>query len=746
MSTTTTTFTPSPTYDHALRRAAALRGVETEYWDMWGQRHEATEKVLRAILEALGTATGTLEQLNDGLEEHLSSEWSRLTPETLVIGASTGAIDISVPIALANTPIDVTIQWEGGEAEGGTADLSAVDISATANLRGEEFVRKPLHFPSPLRLGYHVLHLRAGEVTATTRFIVCPDRAYWPEALGQDGKAAGIAISVYGLRSQRNWGCGDFTDLRAAIDWAGEDGGSAFLALNPLHSIPNRQPYNTSPYLPNCSFYRNCIYVDVENSPDFTGYTRAKTILESASVRKEIDELRASQFVEYARVHRLKIRFLKLLFRRFLQDYRANTERAREFGKFVESEGELLDVYAVYCALEEKIHRRFPDVWLWTGWPEEYRDPAAPATRLFAQQYWRSVLFYKYVQWVLDTQLAAAHEYAKQKGMSIGLYHDLALATDRFGSDLWAHRSFYINGCRVGAPPDNFSPKGQDWSFPPPNSLKHREEGYSLFIDSIRKNCRHGGALRIDHVMRFFRLFWIPNECEATDGTYVLDRSEDLMRILALESVRQKVIVIGEDLGTVTDEFRAALQRFGILSYRLFYFEKDDSGRFKRPNEYPRQALVSITTHDLPTLAGFWINRDIEARREAGILTDEATYRGMLADRAEQKQKVLDMLHELQLVPGWFARSAADVPELSGELHNAVIGFLASTPSALMVVNQEDLTKEADQQNLPGSTAEYPNWSHKMRYTVEELRSDPLARGVTAMFRNWVERTGRAGS
>ena len=216
-----------------------------------------------------------------------------------------------------------------------------------------------------------------------------------------------------------------------------------------------------------------------------------------------------------------------------------------------------------------------------------------------------------------------------------------------------------------------------------------------------------------------------------------------LVGILALESVRNRVIVIGEDLGTVPDEAREVLHRFGILSYRLLYFEQDNNGRFHGPQEYPRDALVSATTHDLPPLAGFWIGKDIEARREAGLLTDDRTYQNMRADRANQKQKLLDLLAGLKLLPDWFPRDASQVPELVGELHNAIVGFLTSTPSKLMVLNQEDLLKQAEQQNLPGSTAEYPNWRHKMKCTVEELWTSGEIQDFASMFRLWLDRTGR---
>jgi len=336
----------------------------------------------------------------------------------------------------------------------------------------------------------------------------------------------------------------------------------------------------------------------------------------------------------------------------------------------------------------------------------------------------------------------AAQKRARDRRLSIGLYHDLALATDSFGSDLWAHRPFYVAGCRVGSPPDDFSPKGQDWGFPPPNSVRHREDGYRLFAESIRKNCRHGGALRIDHVMRLFRLFWIADGGDATQGAYVRELSQDFVRILALESVRNQVVVVGEDLGTVEPEVRETLSKFGILSYRLFYFEKHPNGEFRRHEEYPRQALVSSTTHDLPTLAGFWAGADIAARRAAGTI-GEKEFVEQTAQRAHEKQKMLNLLFEQDLLAPELPRDAEAYPELTGPLHHAVVGFLALTPSQLLAINQEDLTKELAQQNLPGTTWQYPNWGRKMRFTVEELRSDPEARGYADMLRNWVIKSGR---
>jgi 4-alpha-glucanotransferase len=301
--------------------------------------------------------------------------------------------------------------------------------------------------------------------------------------------------------------------------------------------------------------------------------------------------------------------------------------------------------------------------------------------------------------------------------MKIGLYHDLALATDSFGADLWMNRQFYAPGARVGAPADELAPSGQDWGFPPPNREAHRENGYELFAQTIRKNARHGGALRIDHVMRFFRLFWIPDGLSAAQGVYVKDYAEDLLGILALESVRGGFIVVGEDLGTVEWSVRHKLGEMGILGYRLLWFEKNPDGSFRLPQEYPAQAAVSTTTHDLPTVAGFREGRDIQARRSAGLV-EQAGYDQQWAARRYELGRLEDALQR--------AGFAGDP-----------LGFILSTPCALAIVNQEDLTGETEQQNLPASTWQHPNWRRKMKVAVEDL--GPIAEDL----RQRLERSGR---
>ena len=690
------------TYREALERAAARFGVELAYEDTWGHVHTASDDALRSALQALGVAAESAQSIERDLERHALEEWERPFPSTIVVSEGADALRLHMPVRLAGISVKLEFRWEDGSLEHHWFWLPELREIERATIQGHEFIAKRVPLPEAMPLGYHALSvywMKEPELQTfgEARFIVCPARVRTLET-----RLAGVALSLYGLRSARNWGCGDFTDLHVAID-ALAPAGVAFVALNPLHAIANREPFNTSPYLPECSLYRNFLYLDVELVP---GYQPRDT------PRDELNSLRASEFVDYENVARVKLAALRVAFQRFV-----DSGHAGAFDEYNTLEGQPLEDFAIYSALWVAMHANDAEVWLWTQWPAEFRDPRSPAVASWALEHRKDVLFYKFLQWQIDRQLAEAQTLARASGMSIGLYHDLALATDRFGADLWANRTFYAEGARVGAPPDALAPGGQDWGFPPPHREAHLNDGYSLFARTIRNTAHHGGALRIDHVMRFFRLFWIPDALTAAEGLYVRDRVDDLLAILALESVRGGFYVIGEDLGTVPPGTRERLGAMGILGYRLLWFEKSGDGSFRRPHEYPARAAVSTTTHDLPTLAGFPLGRDIEARKAAGLVND-ADYQAQWSSRHDEIGRLKESLER--------AGFAGDP-----------VGFLLATPSALAIVNQEDLTGETEQQNLPASTWQHPNWRRKMRVSVEDL--SPLA----DRLREQIARSGR---
>jgi 4-alpha-glucanotransferase len=735
------TFQYSHSYEDALGRAAAECGIDRQYWDIFGHNHEASLEALQKILGALGWDITSVEAIDGKRRQWFAELYTRTLQPTIVAGDSDRTVALTL-LADALVTVQYEIVLESGDRVNGEADAAQLAVIREIDFDGKRWSARRLPLPGNVPFGYHALTVKVQSPDPVrANLIVCPDQAYLSERLAKGSKTAGFNVALYGLRSKRNWGCGDFTDLSALIDWSARDVGFSFIGVNPLHALHNRTPYNTSPYLPLSLYYKNLIYLDLEKVPEFAASSAAVWLFHSAEIQNQIAGLRDSQFVDYHQVDSLKKRFLRLLHQEFRAPANSGSERLRNFDAYIHREGDLLHKFALYCALDEILHQQDQNRWTWHDWPQQYQTPDSAESHAFAQEHAATVEFYKYIQFLIDEQLAAAQQHAKNRGMEIGLYHDLAVATDSCGSDLWAHGKFYVNGCRVGAPPDDFSPKGQDWGFPPPNVHANRADGYCLYRESIRKILKCGGALRIDHVMRLFRLFWIPAGMEAAQGTYVRDNSSDLMRILALESVRCGSVIIGEDLGTVTDEIRDMLAHFRILSYRVFYFEKHRDGSFKSSAEYPGQALVSSATHDLPTLAGFWLNRDIEARKAAG-LADEQGYRHQLSDRMREKQSMLDVLHREGLLPEHYERNAGNLPEFNGDLHNAVIGFLMNVPSMLLLINQEDFTKETEQQNLPGSTAQYPNWQRKMRLSIEDLDS-PEAQGYSQMFRHQLARSGR---
>ncbi len=716
-----------------LRELASRRGITDSYCDIEGKVHETTDEVRAELLGACGFRTATVEELRDELSAMDREAWSHLVEPVLVRTQAELANGLRLHAPGRVTKARLTLIGEDGSERRVEADSQNIVTIAELEVAGGASWKCACPLPVDVELGYYDLDVEVemGEQRARqrTRLIVCPERAYLPGWYERGEKVAGLAISLYGLRSHRNCGAGDLGDLRRFIEWAASTAGVQFVGLNPIHSIFNRQPYNASPYLPTSRYYRNSIYIDLSAVEDFTDSPEAQALFQSAPMRNRLVKLRAADTVQYEEVASLKLELLDLAFGRFREH--ATPERRRAFEEYVAAEGVLLDNFATFCAIYEHVHAEDPEAWSWTDWPEELQDPASPAVSPFREEHAQRILFFKYLQWQLELQLAAAALAARAGGMRVGLYLDLALAVDRHGADNWAYRHLFVDGAKSGAPPDPLGPQGQDWQFPPPNRDRYREDAYRLFSEKIRKNCRHAGALRLDHVMRLVRLFWIPRDRTPSEGAYVLDFHEDLLKIVCLESVRNQTMIIGEDLGTVPDSIREELSKRGILSYRVFYFERRLDGSFKGPGEYPRLSIATLSTHDLPTLAGYWDETDIARREEAGLLVDEDDRRDARLDRRADKMRVAETT-ELPL----------DAPV--ADVRDRIVEFLAATNSAMMMLNQEDLFLEREQQNMPGTTVEHLNWARKMRYSIEQIARDPEVRTASQTLHDILARNGRA--
>jgi 4-alpha-glucanotransferase len=728
--------------EHELLRMLADRaGIVADYHDIAGTQHVTTDETRRAILSAMDLRVGNREELIEELTAWDNRPWLRGCEPVHVIrlGRAVGTWSFHIP---CEAPDDVglhvrwSLQLESQEQPREGIEGPGLNIEESRTIHGRRFVRVALSIPSDLPIGYHTVTAcaKAGSATvdATCRFIVAPERCYIPDQLHRGARWWGIALQLYSLRSDRNWGVGDFGDLASLVEWTGRRLGAAVIGLNPLHALKNTQPYHISPYSPSSRLFLNDLYIDVEQVAEYHTTAEVKARVADPSFRARIEAVRRGELVEYDTVATLKREVLDLCYRAFLQEHfegtepelQPRTERGWTFHRFAEREGEALTSYALFQALEEARQAEQGVSATWADWPEPYRTPTSDAAMEFRRTHMPRVRFFQYLQWLAADQLLRLAKKTREAGMPIGFYHDLALGSDRYGADGWRCQDVLALKADCGAPPDAFAPEGQNWGFPPLDPFRLRASGYQYVIQLLRKNLRYGGAVRLDHVMALFRLFWIPRGLPASMGTYVLNRDEELLAILALESVRANALVIGEDLGTVPDWVRERLEATGVLSYRVLYFERTHSGAWKPPSHYPAQALAVVTTHDLATLSGYWEGVDIEVRSALGLFPSEQARTAMWSDRQWEKAGILAALKSEGLLPPGVSDDPARVPTMTTELMEAVHQYLARSPAWIVLANIEDILGARAQANLPGTLDQHPNWRRKLAPPVEGLTQD----------------------
>lgn len=724
----------------ALQCLGEQFGIESEYYDNYGKLHRTAPETAALILAAKGL---TIERSLLSLEPGVLVVASNQQPATVSLSFNHSLRDEG---HLSDGRIK--LEEQSGRLSPQEYSLSDPQVQVARDAQ-TGLLQVTLPFPAGIGEGSYVvkaeLVIEEQLLVRTCLWIVCPPRAFMLEEREQCRRWAGIGVALYGLRSETNWGVGDFRDLRAFVEWAADDCNVDFVGLNPLHAIFNRRPFNSSPYAPSSRIYRNFIYLDVPGVADFAACSRVQGMVASASFQDRLRALRNETQVPYEEAAAVKLDILRELFQSFMEKHGtgSKSERWDAFQAYRDAEGEYLERYATFCALRERFLKEMPQGGSWRNWPDAFQAPLTAEVRAFRREHEESVLFWMYVQWQIEQQLGEVQDYAMRRGMRIGLYGDEALGVDSDGADFWAWQEYFQPGFSVGAPPDGFAPEGQDWGFCPPNSEQIRNTGYEWFVRTLEASCRHCGALRIDHVMKLSHLFWIPAGQKASAGVYVKDNEADLLNLLGLVSQRSRTIIVGEDLGTVPYDFSQRLMDKGLLSYRLFYFEREFDQRQRPADSYPEAALVSITTHDLPTLAGFWLSRDIEVRERIGELGHERANEAR-QERWEHKRRIVERLVE----DGHLSHQEGDVALHAAlptdELHTAVLRFLLSTRSRLVMINQEDIFLDERQQNFPGTTWQCDNWVTKMRFTVEELRSNPEAARSAAKMKRLVRDSGRA--
>lgn len=721
-------------YAELLRRLADLYGIVPEYYDITGQKHLTTENTVKTILRTLQVQCDSVDELRRAIEHKESDYWDDFVQPVVVLSVNRQpcTIPLYIPIGGGNVS-DLLMSWsitdESGRQE--SFSRSGDDLPSVEEkwLHGLRYIKTIITDDRSRDIGYYSVmiscNLPAQQKTdevfraKTVRLIITPDSCYLPDRLRSE-QARGLSVNLYAVRSDENWGIGDLGDLKQIIAMVGRLGGD-FVGINPLHAIPNTIPYGISPYSPISRLFRNPVYLDISSIPDVASSTKVQELIHSTQFKQELESLRMSEHIDYERIDKLKRSVLKLAFAAFLEhDIKGDTDRGKSFRNFIQDENPLISRFALYSVLREQMIKSL-GVYRWQDWPSEYHDPSGASVQEFGRQNGEAVLFHQYVQWLIDEQLREVRETAAEHEMTVGLYNDLAVGSVAGGSDTWSFGNTIAGDVDVGAPPDDFSINGQNWGFPPIIPENVQESGYELFIRTIRQNMKHAGALRIDHALGLFRMFWIPSGLSPKEGAYITYPAEDLLRIIALESVRRKVVVVAEDLGTLEDSFRQMLQRFDMLSYRLFYFERNyPDPSFRQPNAYPAGALCAVTTHDLPTLYGFWRGQDIETKKRLGMYQDEDHWRHDLAMRKRDRELVIDALRHHGLLSDEASPEEAMMPKLC----EAVYRYLSMTPCRMLLVSLDDVVGTVDQQNLPGTVDEYPNWKQKTQLTLREIIAD----------------------
>ncbi|MFK4448915.1 4-alpha-glucanotransferase [Caballeronia udeis] len=706
MSTTINTpATPDKT-PSAIEALAAKAGFEVEWQDAHKQIRRVPEETLKVLLERLGLPCGNATQLKQSaatLDAELSG---RKLPPLMTAEVDRG---ISLPMAAVKTGARYRIELESG----------AVIDGRFTSPKGATALLSPISEP-----GYHTLVINEQHTTLA----VAPARCYtigdaWRELEPGGGATPpmwGVAAQVYGLRRVGDGGVGDFSALATLAAESAQRGGHA-IAISPMHAMFSAEPHKFSPYSPSSRLFLNIAHID---PTAVLGVEAAHAAIKTAGVADEFAQLEALQLIDWPRVMTAKLAVLRALFAQFnAQD---SDTLHKDFARFVKRGGRALEDHARFEALQAAQLQEGNEGY-WRNWAEELRDPRSAAVAEFATAHKDEVQFFLFAQWLAAKGLSHAQHVARDSGMAIGLIADLAVGCDSAGSHAWSYRDEMLQGVSVGAPPDLFNQAGQSWGLTTFSPRAMRTQGFSAFIDMLRAAFTLAGGIRIDHILGLRRLWLVPDGESAKNGAYLRYPLDDLLRLIALESWRHKAIVIGEDLGTVPPGFRERLQEHGLLGIRVLWFERAEKGPgFKAPADWDHDVAATTTTHDLPTVTGWWIGEDIVWRSKIGQTAARADGRDPVelarTERGEDRKLLWSAFQEAG-VAAPDVSVPADISPQNAPVDEA-LAFVAATPAPLAIYPLEDLLALAEMPNLPGSIDEHPNWRRRLAVPVSELFDD----------------------
>ncbi len=648
--------------DAALIRLAERAGIAPKWRDAFGDDHEVGPDTLRAVLAAIGFPGGSDAEIAES-EARLDEQESGKTLPPLITGR------VGEPVVLAGLRGRFRLALEDGQVLEGEA--------------GADGQLPPVNIP-----GYHRLEIGSQSATLAIAPPRCPSIA---EVTGQ-AKAWGLAVQLYGLRRRGDGGIGDFAALADFVRSAARHGASA-VAISPVHAQFSADAERFSPYAPSSRAMLNVLHTPLPD--DVANETFAR--------------LEGLELVDWPEASRARLAAFRAAFERG-----AAADPALQ--AFRTTRGGALEQHARFEALHRHLFAADPGHWNWRDWPEAFRHPDGPEVARFAQEHAREVAFHAWLQFMADRALAGAQEAARQAGMGIGLISDLAVGADGGGSQGWSRQAEMLTGMSIGAPPDLLSPQGQSWGLVGFSPTGLRRSGFSAFIEMIRAALAHAGGLRIDHAMGLTRLWVLPDGATAAEGAYLGFPEQDLLRLVALEAHRHRAIVLGEDLGTVPKGFNKRLTDAGVMGMRVLWFEKTEEGAFTPPAAWTPDAVAMTSTHDIPTVAGWWTATDLDRRAALGLVHDEAAER---AERDTDRQAIWAAFQD--------SGAATGEPPVPGEpepVVDAAVRHVGGAACAFVLLPMEDAIGQTEQPNLPGTLDEHPNWRRRMPDVASRVLDD----------------------
>lgn len=692
-----------------LDKLMYLSGISADFLDYSGQRREVPREDRVRALRVLGFDPDDPAAVSRAIEALDADPWRSVLRPVYIVATGAAAVALQVAPEQGGGELAWELCLEDGARRGGRCHPARLPEVGEYCIGSRRYTAHLLAL-GDLPPGYHRLTLRsAGRESdrASARVIACPPRAH--DIPGQE-RFWGVTCQLYTLRSPRNWGVGDLSDLSELLALLA-DLGADLVGLNPLHATCSDSPDAASPYSPSDRRFINPIYLDPECIPDWPECERQGRALltpERAGRRRALHD---AALVDYEGVTTLKYELYEALFGHFLQHHLgSDSARAAEFAAFVDAQGPSLAHFTAYEVAHNPYARRYRD------------DPR----------------FFGYLQWQAREQLGQCQRQARARGMRIGLMRDLAVGAVSGGSEVGQFQGLFLPGVTVGAPPDPLGPLGQDWGFPAMSPLTMRQQHFAHFIELLRGNMVAAGALRMDHAMALERLWWcLPESPQA--GLYVHYPREELMALLRLESQRNECVVVGEDLGVIPEGFRQQMHESHIYGNRLLYFDTHLDGRQRLPSEQAPDTLLMVTNHDVPTLADWWAGTDLQRRLELGLIAQEEDVEAERAQRREDRARLLQWLVQCGV---WREAPEALDPDrafdmsLCGAIHRAC----ARGRARLLLLQLEDLQLLREPVNIPGTWREYPNWRRKQGLDTSALLAEPRVRELLAQ----VDRERRA--